>query len=195
MQRVMKITAIVGSPRPTGNTNYLVDQALEEIVAHGFETKKIILSQHRVNPCLAHKDCASFSACRQDDDAHWILDQFASADGVILASPVYYDGMTAQMKAFVDRNSFLYTHGISLKALCAGLIVIGGAHGIDDTAKALRRFLKVSTDMPVKRILTVTGYASQPGQVKSNLALVKEARKLGERMVKILTSTRNLRTT
>ena len=122
----MKIVAIVGSPRPGGNTSYLVDQALQEVAAQGFEIQKIILSRHRVNPCLGHEQCASFSTCRQDDDAPLILNKFSSADGVILGSPAYYNNMTAQMKAFVDRNYFLYTHRISARALCAGLIVIGG---------------------------------------------------------------------
>jgi len=110
----MNILAIVGSPRPGGNTSYLVDQALQEVAAHGFETEKIMLARYRVNPCLGHEDCASFSACKQDDDAPWILDRFISADAVILGSPVYYYNMTAQMKAFVDKNYFLYKHDISM---------------------------------------------------------------------------------
>ena len=44
----MKIVAIVGSPRPKGNTSYLVDQALEEAAANGCEVEKIVLSQYRV---------------------------------------------------------------------------------------------------------------------------------------------------
>lgn len=182
----MKIIAIVGSPRPTGNTNYLVDQAFQEAATHGFETEKIILSQYRVNPCLGHEDCASFPACRQDDDAPWILDKFSRAEGIILGSPVYYYNMTAQMKAFVDRNYFLYTHGIPLGVLCAGLIVVGGGDGTEHAVSALRRFLKLSTNIPDGKIVTLTGHASKPGQVKSNSPLVEEARKLGRRMAEIL---------
>jgi multimeric flavodoxin WrbA len=185
---MMKILAIVGSPRPGGNTSYLVDQALQEAAAHGFETEKIILTKYRVNPCLGHEKCASFSACRQDDDAPLILDKFSTADGIILGSPVYYYNMTAQMKAFVDRNYFLYTHGISPRALCAGLIVIGGGAGIEHTVRALRRFLKLSADIPDDRIVTLTGYADKPGEVKSNPSLIEEARKLGGRLAEILAS-------
>ncbi len=184
----MKIVAIVGSPRSRGNTSYLVDQALQEAAAYGFETEKIILTRHRVNPWLGHENCASFSACRQDDDAPWILDKFSSADEVILGSPVYYYNMTAQIKAFVDRNYFLYTHGISFRALCAGLIVIAGGAGIDHTVRALRRFLKLSSNIPDDRILTLTGYASKPGEIKGNPSIVVEARKLGEGLAKILAS-------
>lgn len=184
----MKIIAIIGSPRPTGNTNYLVDQALQKIATHGFEIEKIILSQYRVAPCLGHEDCASFPSCKQNDDAPWILDKFASADGIILGSPVYYYNMSAQMKAFIDRNYFLYRHGITLKALCAGLIVVAGSVGTDQTVRALRRFVKASTDIADDKILTVSGRAHQLGEAKNNLTLVEEARDLGERMVKTLTS-------
>ena len=106
----MKILAIVGSPRPKGNSNYLVDQALEEASKLAVDTEKIVLSQYEVNPCLGHDDCASFESCLQKDDAGWIFDRFREADGVILATPVYYYNVSAQMKAFIDRNYFLYTH-------------------------------------------------------------------------------------
>ena len=185
----MKIMAIVGSPRPEGNTSYLVDQALQEAAARGLETEKVILTQHRVNPCQGHENCARFSVCKQDDDAPWILDKFSNAEGVILGSPVYYYNMTAQMKAFVDRNYFLYTHGTTYRTVCAGLIVIGGGAGLEQAVKALRRLVKLSANIPDEKIVTLTGYASKPGEVKNNSALVEEARKLGGRMADILAST------
>lgn len=182
----MKIVAIVGSPRPAGNTSYLTDQALNEAAKHGCETEKIMLCQYRVNPCLGHKACASFSACKQEDDAPWILEKFANADGVILASPVYYFNVSAQMKAFIDRNYFLYTHRIRIKALCTGLIVVAGSAGIDTTARALKRFLSLSGDNPEDKIIIVAGYANKPGEVKNNPTLIEEARKLGSHMAEIL---------
>jgi len=191
----MKIVAIVGSPRIDGNTSYLVDQALEEAATCGIEAERILLIQHRVNPCLGHENCASFSTCKQDDDAPWILDKFSSADGVILGSPVYYYNMSAQLKAFVDRNYFFYTHGIRLRALCAGLIVVGGGGGTDHAARALKRFLEPSADIPKDRIITVMGYAGKPGDVKNNRALVEEARILGRRLAEILTEPRTSKST
>jgi len=53
----MKLLAIGGSPRLEGNTNYLIDQALEEASKLGAEVSKIVLSQHNLNPCLGHDDC------------------------------------------------------------------------------------------------------------------------------------------
>ncbi len=187
----MKIVAIVGSPRLAGNTSFLVDEALAEAAASGFETEKIMLTQYRVNPCLGHEDCASFSACKLTDDAPTILDKYINADGVILGSPVYYYNMTAQMKAFVDRNYFLYTHDISPRMLCAGLIVIGAGAGLEHTVRALRRFLKLSADIPDDRIMVLKGYADRPGEIKNKKSIVDEARKLGGRLTEILTSSHN----
>ncbi|MFC2044112.1 flavodoxin family protein [Chloroflexota bacterium] len=181
----MRIVAIVGSPRPTGNTSYLVDQALQEATAHGLETEKIILSQYRINPCLGHEDCSSFSTCKQNDDAPWILDKFSSAKGIILGTPVYYYNMTAQMKAFIDRNYFLYTHRISIRASCAGLIIVAGSSGIDHTVMAMRHFFN-SADISNDRIITVTGYTDRLGGIINQPALTEEARKLGRQMAEIL---------
>ncbi len=86
----LKTLAIVGSPRLKGNTNYLVDQALVEVEQFNIHAEKIILHQFEVNPCLGHDECASFKSCSQRDDTNWILERFREADGVILATPVYY---------------------------------------------------------------------------------------------------------
>jgi multimeric flavodoxin WrbA len=182
----MKVVAIVGSPRPKGNTNYLVDQALQEISNHGIETEKIMLSQYRINGCLGHENCSSFAACQQKDDAPAILEKFSTADGIILATPVYYYNMTAQMKTFIDRNYFLYTHGIGLKARCAGVIVVAGGSAIDITVRALKRCFRVQGDKPEERTITLTGYASRAGEVKNQPALIEEARDLGKKMAEIL---------
>ena len=182
----MKILAIVGSPRPEGNTSYLVDQALQAAAAHGIETEKIILSQHQVNPCQGHADCASFSKCSQQDDAPWILDKFINTDGVILGSPVYYYNMSAQMKAFVDRNYFYYTHAIKHTVSCAGIVVVGGGAGLDTTIKELKQFLRLTTGVSGDRVLAVSGCANRPGDIKNDRSVVEEARKMGERLAEML---------
>ena len=184
----MKIVAIVGSPRSNGNTNCLVDEALQEAAGQGMETEKIMLGEHWVGPCLGHENCPSFSECLQKDDAPWILERFREADGIILGSPVYYYTITAQMKAFIDRNYFLYTHGIPLKARCAGTVAVAGGAGLERTDRDLRRFARMVTSLPEEKVVSVSGYASKPGDVKSNMPLLGEARALGARMVEMLTS-------
>ena len=179
----MKLVAIVGSPRLNGNTNYLVDQALDEAAKLGAETEKIIISQHKVNPCLGHDNCASLKSCIQKDDAGWIIDKLYEADGVILASPVYYLNVTAQMKAFMDRNYFPYKKNLRAKARAVGIVVVAEQMGIEDTLYTLHQFVDWVFYVGKNRRFVVTGYANRPGDARKNTELVAEARELGREMV------------
>jgi len=182
----LNLLAIVGSPRLEGNTNYLVDQALGEAAKLGVQTEKLVLSQYEVNPCLGHDDCASFGSCRQKDDTGWILDRFCEADGVILATPVYYYNVSAQMKAFIDRNYFLYKHERKSQARAVGVIVVAEVEGTEDTLHTLKQFIDESFDVEEDRIFIACGYAGRPGEAKNNIPLVEEARKLGRQMAQSL---------
>ena len=179
----MKILAIVGSPRPRGNTNYLVDQALEEAASMGADTNKIVLNQYQIKPCLGHDECASFESCRQKDDAGRILDQFGEADGVILATPVYWYNVSAQMKTFIDRNYFLYKHDKKCLARTVGIIVVADTDGIEDTLHSLNQFVDWSFSLKDGGKFIVTGYANKLGEAKNNLPLVEQARMLGRQMM------------
>jgi len=182
----MKIVAIVGSPRPNGNTSILVDQALEAAAAQGCETEKIVLSKYRIEGCRGHDRCPTYDKCKIEDDMPNILEKFRTADGAILATPVYYYGMTAQMKTFVDRNYFLYTHDIPLKSRCMGLIVVAGAEGNEVTIRALRRCFGLQGGNSDDNWLVVSGYASRLGDVKNNRSLMEQAKELGRKMAERL---------
>lgn len=179
----MKVLAIVGSPRLNGNTSFLVDQALAEAEKLGAETEKIVLAQHKVNPCLGHDDCASFASCTQKDDAGWILDKLYEADGVILASPVYYYNVSAQMKAFMDRNFFPYNKNRQAKARAVGIIIVAEAEGIEDTLHTLHQFIDSVFSIGKSRSLVVSGYAGRAGEAAKDAKLVTEARSLGRKIV------------
>ena len=181
----MYILAVVGSPRLDGNTNYLVDQALHEASKLGARTEKIIISQHRLSPCLAHVNCRELDSCVQKDDGAWILDKFCEADGVILATPVYYYDLSAWMKIFIDRNYFLGRHRKKCRAKAVGIIVVAGGIGIEDTVNSMIRFVESSSFnyIPQDKRFIVTGCALDPGDARSNQRLSKEAREMGRQLV------------
>ena len=181
----MKVVAIVGSPHAKGNTSYLTDVALEELTAQGIETEKIVLGQCVVNPCLGHEKCGTYAVCKIKDDAPGIIKKFNQADGVILASPVYFYNISAQMKAFIDRNFFTFTHGGNKKARYTGLIAIGGGGGADETIEALKRFI----GLPEENIFVVTGYTGQDS-AKSKPGLVKKAKDMGKKLAVKLKKTK-----
>jgi multimeric flavodoxin WrbA len=179
----MKVVAIVGSPRATGNTSFLVDQALKEVASKGIETEKIMLCDYKINPCQGHETCSTFSECKQKDDAPALIEKFNQADAVILASPVYYYNLTAQIKLFIDRNYFSFTHQKARKAKYAGLIAVGGGIGTDETIAALKRFLR----LPDEQVFAVAGYTGQARSIKGNTEVVEQAREMGRKIADKLT--------
>jgi len=184
----MKVVAIGGSPRLHGNTNYLIDQVLGELASKGIETEKIVLNEYKVGPCQAHENCASFPECQQKDDGQWVLEKFSQADGIILASPVYFGTISAQMKAFMDRSFFLFRHGIGLKARCAGLIAIAGRRGAEETVEELKKLVRRAE----AEVLTLSGNSGAPDvDPRTQTELIEKAKKMAKQMIEILTAESN----
>ena len=181
----MNLLAIVGSPRVAGHTVCLVDGVLEAASGLGADTGKIILCQHTVHPCQGHVDCASRSVCSRNDDGVWILERFNAADVVILATPVYYYNVTAQMKAFIDRSYFYHTRGLRSRARRVGFVVVAADCGIGDTLYTLNQFVDWACDIPASGRFTLSGYAGAPGDVRRDAPLMEEARDLGRRLVTV----------
>jgi multimeric flavodoxin WrbA len=180
----MKVIAIAGSPRLKGNTNYLVDQALDVLEKRGIETEKIILNQCKIGWCQAHDNCAELAECPQKDDAGWILEKYKEADGIIIASPVYFGTISAQVKTFMDRSIFLFRHQTQLKAKCAGLIAIAGRGGYEEAAEELGKFTR-----GMENVFVLKGPAGPPGTPPEELTeLIEKACDLGNKMADVLTA-------
>jgi len=179
------VMAIVGSPRSNGNTSYLVDVAIEELERHGVRCEKILIADYRVLPCEGHDECEEFSACPLDDDAGPLLDKMYAAEGLILASPVYYEDVSGQMKLFIDRNCFNNYHEIWLKAKSIGLIAVAESTGLDETIDSLRRFVSLSSNSRAKP-LSASGFAHRVGDAAENDSLVAAVKQMAHEMATTL---------
>jgi multimeric flavodoxin WrbA len=100
------VIGIVGSPRRGGNTELVVKNALEAAKSTGAETEMIRLADKRVEPCTACGACSKTGKCVIDDDFMQVFDRMAEADGLLFASPSYFESMTPQMKALIDRSGY-----------------------------------------------------------------------------------------
>ncbi len=180
-----RILAVVGSPRAQSNSAALAEAALDELAALGATCETIRLAERAVAPCLAHAACADLDACPLDDDTHAVLESVYAADGLILASPVYYENVSAQMKAFIDRNVFRYAHDQWLAARAVGLIAVTAETGLADTLAALRRYVALSTDREVP-VFTLGGYAEGPGEAAADADLIAAAKALAAGMAAAL---------
>ncbi len=178
----MKVLAVVGSPRVDGNTSFLVDQALAEIAKSGIETEKVIVSQLKIGPCLAHDDCGQVPACHQNDDMKGIIDKVWNADGIILGSPTYFHNVTGQLKVFIDRNRFYHRQQRKMKARAAGIVAVANGSGSDIAVQVLKRFLGSTSNIPPEKILVAEGLTKPPMIARANPELIEQAKTLGRKM-------------
>ena len=102
----MKALALIGSPRKGGNTDMLADEFLRGAREAGAGIEKVYLDDLHIRPIAeVGYDMAARVDLRADDDFLPLLKRFLAADLVAIASPVYYQSVSAQMKCFVDRWS------------------------------------------------------------------------------------------
>jgi multimeric flavodoxin WrbA len=178
------VVAVVGSPR-RGNTATLVAAAVAELEARGAACETISLSDLTVAPCLAHDGCGDLRACLLRDDGATVMDRVYAADCLILGSPVYYENVSAQMKAFIDRNVFRYAHGEWLRAKAVGLVAVTAETGLEETLAPLPRYVALSTDAAVP-VSTCAGYADEAGAAAADEGLLAEDRPHGSELADAL---------
>ena len=109
------ILGIMGSPRIRGNTDLLLDEALKGAQSQGTETEKIRVTKLKLSPCLEDYGCLKDGNCSIRDDMTDIYTKLLEADGVIIASPIFFYGLTSQAKALIDRCQALWVRKYVLK--------------------------------------------------------------------------------
>jgi len=107
--RKPRLLGISGSPRRGGNTDRLLNEAVAGAASKGAQVKHIILDDLEITPCQHCDGCIQTGGrCVVEDDMQWIHADLREFDRVILASPVFFMGVTAQAKAMIDRCQALW---------------------------------------------------------------------------------------
>ena len=104
----MKVLGIAGSPRRGGNTNLLLAEVMRGAANRGAEVKTIILNDLKITPCQHCDACLEAGKCKIEDDMQMVYRELEEADRIVLASPIQFMGVTAQMKAMIDRCQALW---------------------------------------------------------------------------------------
>ena len=111
----MKVLGISGSPRRGGNTDLLLAEVLKGARSCGAETKTVFLNDLCYITCQHCDACFEAGACKYDDDMQMVYRELASAERIVLASPVHFGGVSAQTKAMMERCQSLWARKYILK--------------------------------------------------------------------------------
>ena len=178
---LMNILILSGSPRKGGNTDLLVE-AFVKGASPKHQVEVISVHDYKINPCIGCNSCFAREdhACCQKDDMQIVYEKMANAEMLVIASPVYFYGLSAQLKAVIDRfhNPIRDTFHIHKMAL----LLVGAASLPELFNSILAQYelcLKFFKLEDMGRVL-VRG-AKDKGDVENGDAL-KLAQELGQRI-------------
>ena len=99
----MEVLLINGSPRKSGNTNTALLEIARELRVYGIESKTVWIGTRRIRGCIACGRCVETEKCVFNDVVNELAPKFEEADGLVVASPVYYASANATLIAVLDR--------------------------------------------------------------------------------------------
>jgi multimeric flavodoxin WrbA len=111
----VRVLGIAGSPRKNGNTDLLMADLLRGAASKGAETKTVFLRDITLSTCQHCDACLKAGICKIKDDMQGVYMDMQQADVIVMASPVQFTGVTAQMKAMIDRCQSLWAKKYVLK--------------------------------------------------------------------------------
>jgi len=111
----LRVLGIAGSPRRGGNTDLLLEEVLKGAASKGAEVRTIALARLKITPCQHCDACLETGRCRIQDDMQGVYDELEQADRIVLAAPIHFMGLSAQMKAMIDRCQCLWARKYVLK--------------------------------------------------------------------------------
>jgi multimeric flavodoxin WrbA len=179
------ILALLGSPRRGGNTEVLLSAFVKGVEEGGGQVSTLRVSDMSIKPCVNCDGCAETGECVIDDDMGLIYDKLAAADGLIMASPIYFGGVSGYIKAAIDRFQvywFINFGNENLKHLKAKtkrpafFLAVGGmknkkyCEAVKTTAEAL--FL--NTRLSFRGFLCLQGY-DEKGSLEKDPDVLKNA--------------------
>jgi multimeric flavodoxin WrbA len=184
----MKIVAVLGSPRPHGNSSTLARAFLKAAGERGAEVAEYLLNQMNFQGCQGCGSCKTKSqTCILEDDLTPVLQAIRDADLLVLASPVYFGDLSGQMKCFFDRTYSYANPDFSIRIPPGKTAVMVLTQANPDPAQfadifpRYERWLKIFGCDPI-RLLRAVGVGA-PGEIASQTAMLESAAALARELI------------
>ena len=142
----MKVLILNGSPRKDGNTSLAIDEMVKVFAESGVETEVVQVGNKNIRGCVACYTCMEKGKCAFDDAVNEIAPKFEAADGLVVASPVYYASANATLIACLDRLFFSAKFDKTMKV--GASVVVARRGGCSATFDELNKYFTIS-GMPV----------------------------------------------
>ena len=142
----MKVLIINGSPHPNGNTTVALREMEQVFAEEGVEVETLRIGSEAIRGCVACNSCKQSGKCVFDDAVNVAAEKFKEADGLVVASPVYYASPTGTVEAFMDRLFCSTPFDKTMKVGAA--VAVARRAGTTATMDALNKYFSIS-NMPI----------------------------------------------
>ena len=173
-----KVLVISASPRKKGNSDLLCDEFIKGAVTAGNEVEKVFLSDLKINYCTGCGVCNNTSRCVLTDDMKAVLDHRVAVEVIVLATPVYFYTMNAQLKTLIDRTVPRYTEIKNKEFYYIVAAADTKTANMEKTIEGLRGFTLDCLDGTVEKGIIYGVGAWQKGEIRETAAF-KQAYEMG----------------
>lgn len=182
----MKVLMINGSPRPQSNTQLALDEMARMLSEKGIETETVALGQQDVRGCIACGACAKLGRCAFDDIVNEVAPKFEEADGLVVASPVYYASANGTLISFLDRLFYSTPFPKTMKVGAA--VACARRGGLTATWDELNKYFGIS-GMPIASGQYWNGvHGRLPGEATEDAEGMQQMRTLAANMAFLMKS-------
>ena len=182
----MKVLMINGSPRTSGNTSMALEEMRKVFESEGIETKIVQIGNKDIRGCLACGRCKELGKCVFNDVVNELAADFEKADGLVVASPVYYASANATLIAALDR--LFYSSRFDKTMKVGASVVCARRGGCSATFDELNKYFTIA-GMPIASSQywnSVHGRA--PGEVSEDAEGMQTMRTLARNMAFLMKS-------
>ena len=182
----MKVLLINGSPKPQGNT-YLALKEMEKVFEQcGVETELIHVGNRVIRGCIACGKCAELGKCIFDDPVNEVAPKFEAADGMVVATPVYYASANGTLVSFLDR--LFYSTGFDKSMKVGAAVTVCRRGGASATFDELNKYFTIA-GMPVASSQYWNSvHGRTPGEAKEDAEGLQTMRVLARNMAFLVKS-------
>lgn len=174
-----KVLILSGSPRKGGNSDLLCDEFMRGALDSGNSAEKIRVAAKKIAPCIGCYYCAKNGGkCVQNDDMAGVLQKMIDADVIVLASPVYFYSIDAQLKALIDRTVARWTEVKNKEFYYIVTMADESVSSADTSLACLRGYADCVEGAEEKGVIVGSG-TYEAGEIKNTPAF-KEAYAMGK---------------
>lgn len=172
------VLILSGSPRKDGNSDILCDQFAKGAADAGHQVEKIRVAQKQIHPCIACYHCRdNGGVCVFEDDMAQLLQKMIDADVLVLASPVYFYSIDAQLKAVIDRTVARWLEVKNKEFYYIVTMADEEAESADTTLACFRGYA-ACVEGAVEKGVIIGGGAYEKGEIQHTPAM-EEAYRMG----------------